>query len=252
MQHLATYVTQHVTLKTPRTGWRHRKNLQNLFLQFLIAMGRRSKASLARLHNLSKAPSRSYKATVEESPDSDADDTDYIVNDGTGSVNDTSSDTEGDDELNGIRGRFFTCEDDLDSDSDLDSVNGSDLEGMDLDDDEEVEIKNDAALLTFSAVLQEAQQTAVAAEKRKWGQRKRPKYYAGNSNRTLQRHALKRRKLESEGQSFISKWAHAVGTGTKSSASPDTFTCGEKQLVSVSHYSELILKSAIEESYSQP
>ena len=65
-------------------------------------MGRRFKASLARLHNLSKAPSRSYKATVEESPDSDADDTDYIVNDGTGSVNDTSSDTEGDDELNGM------------------------------------------------------------------------------------------------------------------------------------------------------
>ena len=83
------------------------------------------------------------------------------------------------------RGRFFACEDDLDSDSDLDSVTGSDLEGMDLDDDEEVEIKNDAALFTFSAVLQEAQQTAVAAEKRKWGQRKRPKCYAGNSNCTL-------------------------------------------------------------------
>ena len=81
----------------------------------------------------------------------------------------------------------------------------TDLEDMDMDDDEEAEIKNDAALLTISAVLQQAQQTAVAAEKKKWGQRKRPKHYAGNSNHTLRRHALKRRKLESEGQSFISK-----------------------------------------------
>jgi hypothetical protein len=215
-------------------------------------MGKRSKASLAHLHNLSKAPSRSYKATVEDALDSDANDADYIANNDTGSVNDACSDTEGDNGLNGIKGRFFALEDDLNSDSDLDSVDGSDLEDMDLDDDEEVEIKNDAALLTFSAVLQQAQQTAVAAEKKKWGQRKRPKHYAGNSNRTLRRRALKRRKLESEGQSFISKWAHAVRAGTKSSASADTFTCGEKQPVSVSHYSELILKSAIEESYSQP
>lgn len=214
-------------------------------------MGRRSKASLARLHNLSKAPSRPYKATVEDAPDSDANDADYIVNDDTGSVNDACSDKEGDDGLNRIKGRFFALEDDLDSDSDLDSVDGSDLEDMDMDDDEEAEIKNDAALLTFSAVLQQAQQTAVAAEKKKWGQRKRPKHYAGNSNRTLRRHALKWRKLESEGQSFISKWAHAVRAGTKSSAAADTFACGEKQPVSVSHYSELILKSAIEESYSQ-
>jgi hypothetical protein len=65
--------------------------------------------------------------------------------------------TEGDDGVNGIRGRFFVLEDDLDFDSDLDSVNGSDLEGMDLNDDEEIKIKNYLALLTFSAVLQQAQ-----------------------------------------------------------------------------------------------
>ena len=213
-------------------------------------MGRRSKASLARLLNLSKAPSRPYKATVEDAPDSDANGADYIMNDDTGSINDACSDKEGDDGLNGIKGRFFILEDDL-SDSDLDSVDGSDLEDMDMDDDEEVEIKNDAALLTFSAVLQQAQQTAVAAEKKKC-QRKRPKYYARNSNCTLRRHALKWRKLESEGQSFISKWAHGVRAGTKSSAAADTFACGKKQPVSVSHYSELILKLVIEESDSQP
>ena len=119
-----------------------------------IAMGRRSKALLTCLHNLSKALLRSYKATVKNALDSDADDVDYIMNDDTGSISNTCSDTEGDGGLNGIRGRFFALEDDLDS------VSGSDLEGMDLDDDKEVEIKNDIALLTCSA---------VAAEKKKWG-----------------------------------------------------------------------------------
>ena len=90
-------------------------------------MGRRSKASLSHLHNLSKAPSRPYKATVEDAPDSDANDADYIMNDDTGSINDACSDKEGDDGLNGIKGRFFILEDDL-SDSDLDFVDGSDLE----------------------------------------------------------------------------------------------------------------------------
>ena len=49
----------------------------------------------------------------------------------------------------------------------MDSVDGSDLEDTDMDDDEEVKIKNDAALLTFSAVLQQTQQTPVASKKKK-------------------------------------------------------------------------------------
>jgi hypothetical protein len=36
---------------------------------------------------------------------------------------------------------------------------------MDLDWDEEAEIKNDAALPTFSVALQQAQETAAAVEK---------------------------------------------------------------------------------------
>ena len=89
------------------------------------------------------------------------------MNDDTGSVNDACSDKEGDDGLDGIKGRFFALQNDLDSNSDLDSVDGSDLEDTDMDDEEEVKIKNNAALLTFSAVLQQAQQTPVAAKKKK-------------------------------------------------------------------------------------
>jgi hypothetical protein len=101
------------------------------------------------------------------------------VNDHTGSINDTCSDTEGDDGFNGIRGRFFALEDDLDYDSDLDSMDGSDREGMALDADEEVKTKNDAALLTFSAVLQQAQQTVVAAEKKNGVRGKDPSVMPG-------------------------------------------------------------------------
>jgi hypothetical protein len=183
-------------------------------------MGRRSKASLAHINNLSKASLKSYKATVEDAPYSEADDTGYTsgpVNDDTDSnfdIDDTHLDVE-DEELNGIRGQFFALEDDVHSDSDLDSVSGdSDLEDRDLDEDEEAEIQNDAALLTFAAMLQQAQETAATAENKKYGGRKRPKRYAGNSSCTLRWHAMKRRKLASEGQCFISKWACNVGTGT--------------------------------------
>lgn len=183
-------------------------------------MERRSKASLARINNLSKASLKSYKATVEDAPNSEADDTGYTsgpVNDDTDSdfdIDDTHSDVE-DEELNGIRGQFFALEDDVHSDSDLDSVSGdSDLEDRDLDEDEEAEIQNDAALLTFAAVLQQAQETAAIAENKKYGGRKRAKRYTGNSSRTLRWHAMKWRKLASEGQCFISKWARNVGTGT--------------------------------------
>ena len=49
------------------------------------------------------------------------------------------------------------------------------LEDMELDDNEEADIINDAALLVFSSVLQHAQEIAKAAENKKWGEWKRPK-----------------------------------------------------------------------------
>ncbi|KAI0245479.1 hypothetical protein BJV78DRAFT_1158597 [Lactifluus subvellereus] len=68
-----------------------------------------------------------------------------------------------------------------------DDVSDSDLEGpgFDLDDDEEAEIQDDARLLNFLRVLQQAQEIAAEAEREKRGETKRPRRYLGNSGRTL-------------------------------------------------------------------
>ena len=65
-------------------------------------------------------------------------------------------------------------EDYSDSHSDLDSVSYSDLEERDLDDDKENGIIDNVALLTFTNVLQRAQEITVEQENKKWGSRKRP------------------------------------------------------------------------------
>jgi hypothetical protein len=118
-----------------------------------------------------------------------------------------------DPELAEIRDQFFILEDDFDSDSDsdlteLESVSDSDLDERELDEDEEEEIRDNIALLTFSNFLQQAQQTAIKAERKKWGERKRPKRYTKNSARSLRHHAEKRQKLAREGQKFIPNWFH--------------------------------------------
>ena len=66
----------------------------------------------------------------------------------------------------------------MDSDLDLDSVS-------DLDEDEENVIIGDVALLTFTSMLQRAQEIAVE-ENKKWGSRKRPKRYNKTSVCTKQ------------------------------------------------------------------
>ena len=52
----------------------------------------------------------------------------------------------------------------------------SDLEERDLE-DEENEITDDVILLTFTNVLQRAQEITEEEENKKWGERKRPKRY---------------------------------------------------------------------------
>ena len=99
-------------------------------------------------------------------------------------------------------GRFFFMEDYSDLDSDLDSVSDLDLEERDLE-DEENEIIDDVTLLTFTNVLQKAQEIAVEEENKKWGERKRPKWYTKTSVHTKQWHVQKCQKLESGGQKFI-------------------------------------------------
>ena len=65
-------------------------------------------------------------------------------------------------------GRLYFVEDYSDSDLDLDSVLDSDLEERDLE-DEENEIIDDVTLLTFTNVLQRAQEITVEEENKKWG-----------------------------------------------------------------------------------
>ena len=137
-----------------------------------------SKATKARLANLSKASSSSHRPTVEEIPDSDDDDGEYLPK------------TRWNDTVDGP-GRFFFMEDYSDSDSDLDSVSDLDLEERDLE-DEENEIIDDVTLLTFTNVLRRAQEITVEEENKKWGERKRPKRYTKTSVCTKQRHVQKR------------------------------------------------------------
>lgn len=168
-------------------------------------MGQKSKAARAHLANLPNCFPKSFKATVEDVFDSE-DDTDYIPMPDLDEVSDSESESEdaednqnGEKETGPCRDQVFVL-DVMDYDSDEDS----DMENDEMDD--EAEIRDDAALLTFSNVLLEAQQIAVTEERRKWGETKRPRYYKGNSECTKHCHAAKRRKITSEGQPFISKW----------------------------------------------
>jgi len=167
-----------------------------------IVMGRRSKALLTCLHILAKAASRLYKATVKTAPDSDAGDADYIVIDDTCSVNDTCSDTEGGDGLNGMKGGFFALEDDLDSNSDLDSVNGSELEGMDLDVDEEVKIKMMLHCSHFLLYCNNPSRLLLLC-KEEMGSEEKTQVLFQNSNHSLLRNASKWRKLDQKVMSII-------------------------------------------------
>ena len=160
-----------------------------------LVMGCKSKATLSCIDNLRRAPPKSHQATVEEASDSDADDMDYTpAHDDFDSGSEADDDGEEEQRWSEIQGQFYFLEDDFSNDSDLpdmDCVSDSDIDDMELDEEEEADIKNDAALLGFSSVLQCAQEIATAAERRKWGERKRPKQYTKNAAWTLQRHAQK-------------------------------------------------------------
>ena len=85
-------------------------------------MGKHSKATKARLNNLTKGSSNSRRPTVEEVSDSDGDDAEYLPKSSGNTVREE-------------RGTFFFAEDfwDLASEPDMDSVSDSDLEERELD-----------------------------------------------------------------------------------------------------------------------
>ena len=84
-------------------------------------MGKHSKATKAHLNNLTKGSSNSHMPTVEEVPDSDGDDAEYLPKSSGNTVREE-------------QGTFFFVEDfsDLGSEPDMDSVSDSDLEEREL------------------------------------------------------------------------------------------------------------------------
>jgi hypothetical protein len=77
---------------------------------------------------------------------------------------------------------------------------------LDVDEDDEAEIEDEATLLTFAATLQKAHNVAIAAEKAKHAQNNHPQHYTGHSTRTNQRNAQKQRDLTNRGVKFITEW----------------------------------------------
>jgi len=71
-------------------------------------------------------------------------------------------------------------------------LSGWDEEDMEDNDEEaEFEIKDDAALLTFTQTLQRAHDAAAAAQREREASRKRKQHYTGNSSRTKERWSAK-------------------------------------------------------------
>ena len=142
-------------------------------------MGRRSKATLARLNNFSK-PINPQNPTVEEVLDDE--------------------DTHFEDEDFLEHGFFFLDEGQPEEDSD-----GADSDEEEVDEEELTGLQNEADIKHFNAVLAQAQAMAVKAEHEAAGEKpKRKRHYMGNSNRTKRHHAQRRRELAATGQKLIS------------------------------------------------
>jgi hypothetical protein len=166
-------------------GWRKSEKTSKP----VTAMGRRSKASQARLQNLGNHKSR--QARIDDITDSEDEDHFPPPNKVVGSI-DTDDDLD----------RFIVLEDLSDDESD--DMEGSDEE---LDEDEVAELRTEADVLQFAALLAEAQAVAVKVEREKAEFKpKRKHHYTGNSARTKRYHTQKRRQLASTGQKFIGDW----------------------------------------------
>ena len=158
-------------------------------------MGRRSKASQSRLSNLRNNFTQSHKATIEDASDSDEDFDWEPTMPELDDVSDSEcEETELEAEAVGNAKRFV-----------LDAVDCEFEDELQM----EQEIMNDAALLTFSKALHDAQEAAVA-EERKRSKSQRPKHYTWNSARSQCQHAQNRKTLAGTGQSSIAKWVESL------------------------------------------
>jgi hypothetical protein len=83
----------------------------------------------------------------------------------------------------------------------------SEFEDGEVEEDELKELRTQAELFRFNSILAEAQAVAIQAEKEVMESKpKRKRHYTGNSARTIRHYALKRRRLEANGQSLINSW----------------------------------------------
>ena len=167
-------------------------------------MGRRSKAVQSRVGNFGQ-PSKTQKARPDDVTDSDSEsegqDDDYLPSNHPEDLP-IRQDMDPDD-YRFILFENYVSDDDIEGLSDLEEPDDSDLEDEDYQ-----EIRSDANLLQFSAILAEAQKVAVKLEQEHDELKpKRPKHYMGNAVRTKRFHAQKRHKLAAEGQKFISQFS---------------------------------------------
>jgi len=141
-------------------------------------MGRQSKAKKAQCSNLGR-----------------------LNNPQNPSVEDASDNEDLDFEDNDLLEHGFFFLDDSPSEEKEDSDSDKDEE---LDEDELDGLINEAKIEHFNAILFEAQAMAVKAEREANGEKpKRKWHYMGNSTRTRQYHAQKRRQLAATGQKLI-------------------------------------------------
>jgi len=197
-------------------------------------MGRRSKATQFWLQNLREA-SKSQRTWVDDVT-SDED-------------KDSSGDAVIEDIGTGAKHRFIVFED-YETGSDDDHIpgsNDSDSEDGDSDfeDEETNEIRIEADLLCFSAILTKAQRVAVKLEQ-KSDAPKHPKQYTGNTPCTKHFHAQKRRRLAAEGQKFISQFFTANGkmppwqSVNQPSISSDSDSSDEESIIDVDEHLDQI------------
>lgn len=164
-------------------------------------MGRLSKATIARRRN-----GRAQNPTVEDVSE------------------DEDMNFEEDDLLD--EGFFF-----LDEGDPLDegSNNFSEDEDEEVDEDEPNELQNEAAINHFNAVLREAQDMAVKAEREAAGGKpKRKRHYTRNAPRTKRYHAQMRRELSASGQTLISSMFHK-----KSNSIPQSSTAHPPETIEI-------------------
>jgi hypothetical protein len=146
-------------------------------------MGRRSKATLARVSNLGH-PQKKFQACVEDI--TNPQDPDF---DGSRPQNHP---------VDLLEEGFFMLDEDLGSDSE-DEIDDEECEDENTD-----KVVTDTDIARFAERLAEAQLAAVKAECVAMAEKPNRKcHYTGNSKRTKQHHAQKRRKLGETGQQFI-------------------------------------------------